>query len=186
MPNEHRANLFVTVEEFNFLQEMVLNRRAYQYTEKCTPDTRNESAFWTTSAPRYEQGLGAAFFAERAAKIAHWRCANLPGIGNFAQASGDVRQSFDYPEGLSQKLLGNFLQFKHSAFPREHELQGESNRALWSCIISLGGEQHDKSDRDAGRALYAPTQNLVMENLESDGSRMWAAQTGAALHFWPG
>lgn len=45
-------------------------------------------------------------------------------------------------------------------------------------------EQRDRTRGDAGRALCASTQELVIKYSESDGRRVWAGQTRAATKVW--
>lgn len=131
----------------------------------------------------YEQGSSGAFFSDQAAENFNRRSAVLPGFGTLAQGPWDVFQSLNNPEALSQKSFGNFLQFVHSAFTGEDELQAEHSRSLWGRIINVGDEQRERIDRDEGRTLYAATQEIMMVYLESDGGRVWEARTRAAMDF---
>lgn len=54
---------FSLLKKSRFCKKVFGLARAHQYTKKCMLESRDEFAFWTTSAARYEQGLGATLFA---------------------------------------------------------------------------------------------------------------------------
>lgn len=61
--------------------------------------------------------------------------------------------------------LGEFLEFMHSKFQGEDELEEEKNRTLWSLVFRVGDEQLHRSDQDAGKAGFASTRELGKEYL---------------------
>lgn len=91
---------------------------------------RDESAIWTTAVARYEQGLGAAFFAERPAETAQRRYAILPESETLIPGSENGLEFLYYSKALPQKSFEDFVQFVNSAFPEKNELQAEDNQAL--------------------------------------------------------
>lgn len=72
------------------------------------------------------------------------------------------------------------------AFRREIEWQAEKVRKLQSSTVFIEDDSLDGIDHDATKAPQVTTQELVMEHLESDGSRVWAAQSQADMEVWVG
>lgn len=102
MPRKHQLNPSLTVQEVKILQELVWVCEGYQYTEERTLDSLDYPAFWTVPPTQYEQGLGAAFFAEGVAEIALRMYAGLAGLGTFVRTQNIVFQSLDYRKALPQ------------------------------------------------------------------------------------
>lgn len=96
----------------------------------------------------------------------------MAGFGTLAQAPGDILQSLDYSRALTQNSFRDFLQYMHSVLLDESELRAEGNRALWDPMTNVKDEQCNRSDRGTERARYASTLELVMENLQSERSRV--------------
>lgn len=107
----------------------------------------------------YEQELGTALFRERAAELADGGFAVLSELGDFAQAPRDIPRSLDYPVARPGKPFEGFVQFVHSAFLGENELQAEHNQALCSSFINKRGEQLDGTDQHDGKGRYARCEN---------------------------
>lgn len=126
--------------------------RAYQYTEERTLGRQNESAIWTTAAPKYEQRLGVPFFAEQIADTAHQRSPVLTRLEAFVKDSKTTVQSLDCSEALSGKSFENFSQFTDSAISWRNDLLTENSRGLWSSLINMGDKQRERSNWDAERA----------------------------------
>lgn len=78
----------------------------------------------------YWHGLGAAFFAEQAAKVAHRRYGTLTGFGMFVQAPRNGIQSQHQSGAVPQQSFGEFVEFTCSAFEKEDELRVGVNPTL--------------------------------------------------------
>lgn len=63
-----------------------------------------------------------------------------------------------------------------STFEEKEELRAEENQALPSFVISVRDELRNRNNPDAGKAWFAPTQELVMEYLQSNESCVWLAR----------
>lgn len=57
---------------------------------------------------------------------------------------------------------------------------------LLTPIINVRDEQQHKNDQKAGRARYMSVPELVIELLESEWSRVWAAWTWDGMAFFAG
>lgn len=81
---KHRTNTCLTVEEVKFLGETGWIRGAYQYAKDKRAEGEDKRYFWATAGSMYQQGLRAAFFVKRAAKVQHRGYVNLEGFKTFA------------------------------------------------------------------------------------------------------
>lgn len=132
----------------------------------------------------YQHGLGAAFLAKRATEIQHRRYAILKVSGAFGEAPENVLQSLHYPDFLLESSFGDLLRFMLSTSEGDEALKEEAKRALSNHVINSSDERRDERERSAGRARYTSRRRLLMEHLENDGDRVWAARTRAALSVW--
>lgn len=57
---------------------------------------------------------------------------------------------------------------------------------LRNPIVNMGNEQRDLSDQGAVGARYNGTRKRLIECLESDWGRLWAARTWASMDVWLG
>lgn len=127
----------------------------------------------------YQQCLGAVFFAKRAAETAHRGYAILIRVRMLAWAPQSTVQSLHYPGNLPPQFFEEFREFMRSTFARENKLRADKNQTLWNTTINVRDEQRKRGNRGAGRAPHASTRELVLEYLQSDGSRRWEARTRA-------
>lgn len=84
--------------------------------------------------------------------------------------------------------MSRFEKFWSSHFLRLRK-EKFSKRGEWKTpepIINAADEQHDRSERDSGRARYTSVPELVMAYLECNGERVWAAKSRAATDVWLG
>lgn len=58
-----------------------------------------------------QHGLGAAFYAKRAAKTAHQKYVILKAFETFAKVSEDAVQTLDFSGTLRQQSSGELLEF---------------------------------------------------------------------------
>lgn len=168
----HRANLLFLVQEVKFLRDIVWPRGAFKLAKELNPEDQGESSCSRTTAARYRDVFSDAFFAKRSAEIWHRGYAILPGFETFASAPADVLQAMSYPVSVSKKSFGEFLRLMHSYFPREEALKKEGSRKLRNPTINLGKEEHDKIERDAGKARHTSKPELLMKHLECDEERV--------------
>lgn len=68
---KHRMNMFLTVGEINFLQEMAWIRRALQYAREREGEGQNEGSFWQRVVSMYQHTMGAVFFAKKPLKYSN-------------------------------------------------------------------------------------------------------------------
>lgn len=134
----------------------------------------------------YQHGLGAPFLAKRPTERQHRIHTLVEELGSFAEAPEDVFQSLHYPNTFLGCSFEEFSRFMLSTLEGEQASKQKANRTLWSTIIKAGGGRREKRELDAGRAWYTSRWKLLMERLENDGSRVWAAKTRAAMIVWCG
>lgn len=108
LPEQHREGLCFSLHEVQSVREAFLLRRAYEYARERIAVDRNENWFRIATKSMYQHELGASFFVERAAEIAHQKDETRTGFGNFISAAKNTRQFLDYPITLSQQSFEDF------------------------------------------------------------------------------
>lgn len=73
--------------------------------------------------------------------------------------------------------LERFWELMRSRLQRKSRLEAMMSRTPRIPLIIVGGVQRDKSDREATKAGFFVMLELVTEDLESAGSRVWARRT---------
>lgn len=83
---EPQAKIFFTVEEVSFLMEMAWVPGANQCAKEQGVESEHERFFGAAAVFTYQQGLGEAFFAKRAAEVQYRGYVILEWFGTFAKA----------------------------------------------------------------------------------------------------
>ena len=87
-----------------------------------------------------------------------WMKQSLPGVNQRLWNS--------CPTVFREVGVEEWFEKLYETFPGEEVLKDEKERLLWNPIVNSGIETEDKSERDAGRARYTGTVELLMNHFE--------------------
>lgn len=141
---EHRANLFLLVDEVKLLRRLIGICEACRYAKDLAVEGQEDASFRRTVASKYQHGLAAAIFAERAVDTAHWRNVALTRFGALFQAPGNTAKSLDYSDTLPQQPLGEFPKVKRSKFNEEYKVRAGQGQTLSDPIMNVEDRQRDR------------------------------------------
>ena len=145
---------------------------------------------WDEALKRYRSGYGAAYFTEHRQNVLLKGYTILEGFADFSSVPDSVLSTID-PSGVFKKdqehrngRVQELFEFFMSTFPGEERLKNEENRKHWNPIVNSGDLSKDTRFQDRGIARYSSTRMLLMDEIEDDESKVWAAVSRASLDVW--
>ena len=189
LPKDHRAHVFVPVQHFKVMRQLVRLWGAYSelFSSKGDGDkSKTIEALWQDAAAA-DSYVARAFFKRKATHVELAGYCVLEGVADPRRIpEGVLSTQVEMPADFPTQSTGQFFDLIHKTFPGERKLRSEGERDRWNPIVNTGNEIMDRDNRDAGVARYSSTNSFLMEDMEQGEELVPLAQRRAYLDTWVG
>ena len=197
VPPGHRGNVFFDVPYL-----IVLYRMAWVMA--CKEELKETKAiqlengiggstpFWQEIEEIYPYALGRGYFIRHREILLQKGYTVMKGFADFSSVPDNLLSVIDgekafkhdgeHKNGNVRELFKFFMDY----FPGEEKLRKEENRTHWNPIVNTADLEKDARGRDSGKARYSSTRKLLMDEVEQDANKVWAAVSRASLDVWIG